>query len=406
MLDALAWIHGRRFVGMNTEPCVREDLAALDRVRGAMWIVDPGGSLRWWANRAALRLWNAGSLAEWAERNVSQPPSEATRTRLQSMLRRLAHGEAPVERWTLYPDGAQPVAAECTLSAVHICEQRGDAGRLAMLVEARPLAAGEGDPIERRSYEALRHLSERVSVYGASGEALLRNPAAIRDFGDPAAPGQAVDQFAASFVAAEQAAEARAEVEHDRVFRADLPARTLTGETWFDTEVRRTLDPVTGGAALLVTQRDISERRAHVEALERSREQQAAQAAVLRSLAAPVIRVGDGVLALPLIGALDRERMQVALTALLEHTARGRVRRVVLDLTGAAVDAAAADELLAIVRVLRLQGVASALSGIGPQLARAIVTAGLEIGAVPCFRSVEEALADVGRERGVAADGS
>ncbi len=362
-----------------------------------MWIVDPGGGLRWWANGAALRLWNAASLAEWAERNISQPPSEATRTRLQSMMRRLAQGETPVERWTLYPDGADPVAVECTLSAIYICDQRGEPGRLALLVEGRPLVAGEGDPIERRSYEALRHLSERVSVYAETGEALLRNPAALRDFGELARPGQAADQFVSSFVEPGQADAARAQIKQDRVFRADLQARTLAGAAWFDTEVRRTLDPVTGRPVLLVTQRDISERRAHVEALERSREQQAAQAAVLLSLAAPVIQVGDGVLALPLIGALSRERMQVALTALLEHTARGKVRHVVLDLTGAAVDAAAAGELLAIVGVLRLQGVASALSGIRPELAQAMVTAGLEIGTVRCFRSVEEALTNIGR---------
>jgi len=359
-----------------------------------MWIVDPGGSLRWWANRAGLRLWHASSLAEWVERNATQPPSEATRTRLQSMLRRLAQGETPTERWTLYPDGVEPVAVECTLSAIQICEQRGEAGRPALLVEARPLAAGGGDSIERRSYEALRHLSERVSFYADTGEALLRNPAAIRDFGDPASPGQVVDQFVASFVDPAQAAMARAEVMTAAVFRADLRARAGAGELWFDTEVRRTFDPVTGQAGLLVTQRDIAERRAHVAALEHSQAQLAEQAATLRSLAAPVIRVGAGVLALPLIGALDRDRMQVALTALLEHTAVGKVRRVVLDLTGAAtVDATAAAELLGIIRVLRLRGVASLLTGIRPDLAQAIVAAGLDIARVPCFRSVEEALA-------------
>jgi rsbT co-antagonist protein RsbR len=106
-----------------------------------------------------------------------------------------------------------------------------------------------------------------------------------------------------------------------------------------------------------------------------------------------VIRVGAGVLALPLIGALDRDRVQVALAALLEHTGAGKVDRVVLDLTGAAaVDARAAAELLGMIRVLQLQGVAPVLSGIRPALARAIVAAGLDIGGVPCFSSIEEAL--------------
>ena len=91
---------------------------------------------------------------------------------------------------------------------------------------------------------------------------------------------------------------------------------------------------------------------------------------------------------------VDRERVQVALAALLSHTAAGKVDRVVLDLTGAvAVDAVAAGELLRVIRVLQLQGVAPVLSGIGPALAQAIVGVGLDIAGVPCFLSIEAALA-------------
>ena len=50
------------------------------------------------------------------------------------------------------------------------------------------------------------------------------------------------------------------------------------------------------------------------------------------------------------------------------------------------------DGLLRIVQVLRLQGVAPVLSGIRPELARAIVAAGLEL-TVPCFQTLEDALA-------------
>jgi hypothetical protein len=62
--------------------------------------------------------------------------------------------------------------------------------------------------------------------------------------------------------------------------------------------------------------------------------------------------------------------------------------------TGAAADdTAVAAGLLRIVRVLRLQGVAAALSGVGPALAQAIVGAGIDLSEVPCYRSVEHALA-------------
>lgn len=386
---------------MDLDTCTREDLAALDLLRGPLWIFDLIPNQRWWINRAGLRLWHATSVAEWVDRSAPQQLSKATMTRMESLARRLAQGETPTEVWTFYPDGAAPVAAECRLSGIHIAERRGEAERLAMLVEARPLDATEISAFERRSHEALRYLGEPVCLYAATGEALLRNPAAIDAFGDPAAPGHEVDQFLASFVDPATAARIRERVAVDEVHRADSLARTLTGERWFDTEVRRAIDPVTGKPGLLVTRRDVAERRAHVEALERSRQQIAEQAAALRSLAAPVMRVGAGVLALPLIGALDRERVEAALAALLAHTSAGPVRRVVVDLTGTAVlDSAAAAALLTLVRVLQLQGVVPVLSGIRAALAGAIVTSGLDLARVPCFMSLEEALAhDAPRSR-------
>jgi rsbT co-antagonist protein RsbR len=370
-------------------PCLRESLRELDRLRTPTWIVDLELGEKWWCNRAGLTLWNAASLDEWIGRNATNVISEATRTRLHNLRRRFDRGEVSTERWTFYPDGIDPVVAEVQVSGVVIADAPGEPGRMAMLVEARPLRGDEVDPAERRGYEALRYLGEPISYYGPDGEALMRNPAAIRAFGDCGAG----DQLLASFVDPAQAAELRAALAGSAVWRADVLARTTAGEQWFDTEARASLDPVTGNYGVLVTQRDISERRAHLEELERRGQLLAAQAEELRHLAAPVLRLGPGVLALPLIGALDRARIDVALAALLARTGREPVKRVVLDLTGAAaVDLAAADGLLRIVRVLQLQGVTPALSGIHPELAQAIVRGGLELGGVRCFQSLADAL--------------
>ncbi|PCC68498.1 Anti-anti-sigma regulatory factor (antagonist of anti-sigma factor) [Nannocystis exedens] len=379
---------------LDASPCTPDDLAVLDRLRTPMWIVDLPQAARWWCNRAGLTLWHSPSLREWIGRNAVHPPSAATLTRMESLRRRFERGEVATERWTFYPDGAPaPVVAECRASGFLVADQRGEPGRLAMLVEARPLSAEEVHATERRGYEALRHIGELVSYYAGTGEALLRNPAAIRALGDPVAPGETQDQLLAGFADPAQVAELRARVGENAVYRADALVRTTAGEQWYDTEARAVLDPVTGKPGVLVTQRDIAERRSHVEELERSRELLAAQAEELRNLAAPVIRVGDGVLALPLIGKLDRDRIQVALAALLERTASERVSRIVLDLTGAAdIDDAAADGLLRILRVLRLQGVAPVLSGIHPRLVHAILAARLDLGGVPTFQTLEDAL--------------
>lgn len=367
-----------------------EDLALFDLLTTHVWVVDLDRGNQWWANLASLPMWGLDSREELLLRSAAARPSETSRTRLDALRRKFERGERSIDRWTLYPDLGKPFVAECKSSGIRIADFPGDPPRLGMLIEARVLDGSEADPQDRRGIEALRYLGELVSLHAESGEALMRNPAAVRALGDPG-PG---DQFTAGFVDPAQAADARARIAAGAVYRADALIRTAGGERWYDTVVRRSLDPVTGAPALLVLQTDITERRAQLAELERSRQQIADQADALRRLAAPVIRVSAGVLALPLIGALDRDRIDLALAALLAHTARGGVARVVLDLTGAAaVDPTAAAGLLRIVRVLRLQGVASALSGVRPDLARAIAGAGLDLSETPCHQTVEDALA-------------
>lgn len=374
---------------MSAPTFTPDDLAPFDLLQSPVWVVDLDRGVQWWANLACMPLWGARSREEMLANSAASPPmSETSRTRLETLRRKYERGETSVDRWTLYPGDATPFVAECRTSGIRVAARRDEPGKLAMLVEARVLGADETDPHDRRGVEALRYLDEGVSLYADSGEGLMRNPAAVRALGD-AGPG---DQFRASFADPAQAAAVRAVLASGAVFRGEVVVRTVAGDRWYETEARPSLDPVTGQPAVLVNQHDVSERRAELAELAAGRERLAAQAEALRSLAAPVIRVGAGVLALPLIGALDRERVEVALAALLARTGSGRVRRVVLDLTGAAVvDAAAADGLLRIVRVLRLQGVAPALSGIRPELARAIVAADLAL-AVPCFQSLEDAL--------------
>lgn len=356
-----------------------DELELFDVLTSPVWIVDFERGGRSWVNAACLPLWNAASREELLAR-PTEPPSATSRTRLDALRRRLERGLRSVDRWTIYPDGAPPFVADCRSSGILVAARPGEPGALAMLIEARLVGPDEQDPLERRSVEALRYLGELVSFYAETGEALMRNPAAVRALGDPG-PG---DQFAAGFVDAAQAAEARARLAARAPYRADTLLRTLAGERWFETEARPALDPMTGRPAVLVTQRDVAERRAHLEQI-------SAQAEALRRLAAPVMRVGAGVYALPLIGALDRDRVDVALAALHARAASEPVRRVVLDLTGAAaVDAAVAAELLRVARVLRLQGVTLALTGIRPDLARA--AAGLDLAGVACFSTLADAL--------------
>lgn len=368
-----------------------EDLALFDLLGTPTWVLDVERATRLWGNLAFLAMWGAPSLADMLARSAaSPPPSETSRSRLMALQRRLERGERVRDRWTFYPDARPPIVVDCVASQIRFAPRGSDPPVCAALLEGRVLDDAEVVALDRRGVEALRYLGELVSMYSEAGEALMRNPAAVRTLGE-IGPG---DRFAASFLAPAQAAEARARLATEGSWRADVHTRTLDGEGWYDTAVRRTLDPITGATAILVTQRDVAERRAHLAEIERSRQQIASQADALRRLSAPVISVGKGVLALPLIGSLDRERLDLALATLLARTSRAPVARVVLDLTGVAdVDGTVGAGLLRIARALRLQGIAAILSGVRPELARAIVGAGIDLSEVPCVQSIEDALA-------------
>ncbi len=376
-----------------------DDLALLDRLQSPVWIVDLDRGAQWWANLACLPLWGATDRAEMLARSRESVPSETSRTRLEALRRKFERGETSLDRWTLYPDGGAPFVAECRSSGIQIRDTPAEPARVGMLIEGRLLTAQETDPHDRRGVEALRYLAELVSLYADSGEGLMRNPAAVRVHGDPG-PG---DQLAASLGEPQLVTDMRTTLATGQVFRADVRLDLASGERWYDTVVRPSLDPVTGQPAILVTQRDVTDRRAELLELEHSRTTLAEQAQALRMLAAPVMRVGPGVLALPLIGHLDHTRIEVALAAVVTRASERRVSHVVLDLTGAEVSATTDDAvtimdgLLRMVRVLRLQGMRVALSGIRPELAEAIVHAGQSRSGLACFSTLADALAAVDR---------
>ncbi|MBL9106156.1 MAG: STAS domain-containing protein [Myxococcales bacterium] len=377
----------------------RASLQALDVLRAPIWVFDLDHALRWWINLAGVELWGAPSREHLIDRSRPMQHSEATTTRLAMYRRCFERGETITERWSIYPDGQPSLRIESTCSGIFIDDEDGAPPRLAMLVEARKLRDSEADPLDQRSVEALRHVGEPVSLYTTGGRVLLRNPAAMRAFGD-AADGQG-DELARTFVDAGAAARAR-EALDGAPRRFDASLRTTAGEQVHNLEVRATRDPVTGEPALLVCSRDLGERLAYERQLEHGRRQIAAQAEELARLAAPVLRVWPRLLVLPLIGRVDRGRMDVALAALTPRLTSDQAAVVIFDLTGAAfVDVETVESLQRALRTLALLGCEVALAGIQPALAALLVASAVEL-AAPIHQTIADALQDVVRADGAA----
>ena len=104
-----------------------------------------------------------------------------------------------------------------------------------------------------------------------------------------------------------------------------------------------------------------------------------AQADTIRRLSTPVLELGDGVLVLPLIGAIDPERGVDIAESVLTRLAGSRGRCVILDVTGVdRLDRAAGEALLRVSRAASLLGARCVLTGVRPVVATTLVE--LEIG--------------------------
>jgi rsbT co-antagonist protein RsbR len=97
-------------------------------------------------------------------------------------------------------------------------------------------------------------------------------------------------------------------------------------------------------------------------------------------LSTPVVKLWDGVLALPLIGTLDSARTQVVMESLLEQIVAAGAEIAIIDITGVpTVDTLVAQHLIKTVSAARLMGADCIISGIRPQIAQTIVHLGLDL---------------------------
>lgn len=109
-------------------------------------------------------------------------------------------------------------------------------------------------------------------------------------------------------------------------------------------------------------------------------------------LSTPVVRLWEGVLALPMIGTLDSGRTQVVMEALLQRILEERAPIAILDITGVpTVDTMTAQHLLKTVAAARLMGAECIISGIRPQIAQTIVHLGVDLGDVTTKATLADA---------------
>lgn len=100
----------------------------------------------------------------------------------------------------------------------------------------------------------------------------------------------------------------------------------------------------------------------------------------LLELSTPVVKLWNGILALPLIGTLDSARTQVVMENILQKIVDTGAAIAIIDITGVpTVDTLVAQHLMKTIAAARLMGADCIISGIRPQIAQTIVHLGVNL---------------------------
>lgn len=100
----------------------------------------------------------------------------------------------------------------------------------------------------------------------------------------------------------------------------------------------------------------------------------------MAEISTPVIRVWDGIVALPIIGTLDSSRTQIVMENLLREIVETGSTIAILDISGVpTVDSLVAQHLMKTVSATRLMGAECIISGIRPEIAQTVVHLGIDL---------------------------
>lgn len=168
---------------------------------------------------------------------------------------------------------------------------------------------------------------------------------------------------------------------------------------WFNTPLVDDSGQLIGVSSMVqdVTERVRAEReqREHLATIERQRD-------AIRELAVPIINVWEGVLALPVVGALDSSRASEVMERLLAKIVETRAAYAIVDLTGVeVVDTSAANHLLKIISAVELLGSRAMVTGIRPAVAQTMIGLGVDLSGIRTKSTLKDALEACIAERAV-----
>ncbi len=128
-----------------------------------------------------------------------------------------------------------------------------------------------------------------------------------------------------------------------------------------------------------------------------------AQRYTIREIGTPILPLYPGVIALPLVGAIDSYRATQVLERLLEEISEKQADIVVIDITGVpVVDTGVANYLLQTARAAQLIGAQVVLVGIGAEIAQTLVQLGVNLSQLKVYATLQDGIRYALRQLGFA----
>ena len=185
-----------------------------------------------------------------------------------------------------------------------------------------------------------------------------------------------------------------AEEEHERVRNLiaqgqDTPYETICVRkdgSKFPVRVAPQIIEVDGHQVRALSIRDLTEQK-EVEDTIRSQSQ------ALMEMSTPAIRIWDGVLLMPLVGAIDTIRSQQIITTMLESIANSDTTVAILDVTGVPfIDTSVARHILQAVEGAKILGAEVIVSGFSPEAAQTLAQLGVDFSSLRTSGSLKAAM--------------
>jgi rsbT co-antagonist protein RsbR len=114
---------------------------------------------------------------------------------------------------------------------------------------------------------------------------------------------------------------------------------------------------------------------------------------IITELSSPVVPLQQGLAILPLIGEFDYERSEHIMNDVIPKIAELKIKNLIIDFSGiATIDAEIATRIFNVNKVLGLIGIKTMLTGIRPDLAINVISAGIDMSTLNTYGSVQQAI--------------